>query len=704
MPPATNPQSSQALVTEDLESLAGTIEDGKQITMSLLSNPYTTVNVREPVINHEASGFVYNYYTRDERLPIEDQKFETVDTYISVEEFNESFQGTKILPRYNRLIFNHTPSNPEIQQGSSLLIDNFLGSTSNGDPINLRIDRIITEGTFANLFYTSANLIDTNLDRSVYDFLNTSLLFNEIISGEDSISYTADQIEKRVNSYINRNEEDNPQVIRQFIQQIERTGQGLIEESPNKQFVDDFMIKIRNQSFLLGFNSLFIDDIISASTDESLSIFEDEIRSMKNFTTSVQNKAISVKQAGNINLSDFQNIYGLGYLHDYSTSENNLLENFVNPTINIELPHVKHIGYVLSKKEVTKDNTVINHKPEFFGNTNLTEIIDTQVVYGHTFSYKIKSVSAVEYDFISTLPTNSQEMGHKIRGLFFVSSRSSTINFTAIEKKPPEPPTFLRFNYQRNKGLMIEWDHPVNNQRDIIAFLIYRRRKIDEPFELIRELNFDKSAIKTQREEKPLASRMSSYNSFIPYYIDREFNNDSKFIYSVVSADAHGYTSSYSPQYGVSYNRPTNKIEITTVSKRIAPKAYPNMYLNSKGTNSSSSDFMKDNMKVTNKKRMTVFFNPDYYHAFKKIKDANNSSMSMSEDEIITTEDLNLLQASSKDGEPIYRIHLINTDLLKDQIVDICINDISTLNVDIPEAPFEENNFSFELLHPNKYE
>mgnify|MGYP000004617148 CR=1 FL=1 len=231
---------------------------------------------------------------------------------------------------------------------------------------------------------------------------------------------------------------------------------------------------------------------------------------MKNFTTSVQNKAISVKQAGNINLSDFQNIYGLGYLHDYSTSENNLLENFVNPTINIELPHVKHIGYVLSKKEVTKDNTVINHKPEFFGNTNLTEIIDTQVVYGHTFSYKIKSVSAVEYDFLITMPSG---VPMKVRGLFFVGSKNSTINLKAVETVPPKPPNVLRFNYQRNKGMLIEWNHPHNPQRDIVGYHVYRRSDtysndgdlikpaMQKSFTLIREINFDKSIIKTDKDK-----------------------------------------------------------------------------------------------------------------------------------------------------------------------------------------------------------
>ena len=167
----------------------------------------------------------------------------------------------------------------------------------------------------------------------------------------------------------------------------------------------------------------------------------------------------------------------------------------------------------------------------------------------------------------------------------------------------------------------------------------------------------------------------------------------------------HGLTSNYSPQYSVAYDRPTNKIVVQTVSKQSAPKAYPNMFFNTDG---NVSDLMIDNIKVSNKKRMTVFFNPEYYHIFKKVAFDPKTQTTQ-------TEDVKVIQcnpAHSVDGqngiqhsdcEPIYRIHLINPDLQKDNIVDICISDESTAVIGIPKPMFEENNFSFELLHPDKY-
>jgi hypothetical protein len=118
--------------------------------------------------------------------------------------------------------------------------------------------------------------------------------------------------------------------------------------------------------------------------------------------------------------------------------------------------------------------------------------------------------------------------------------------------------------------------------------------------------------------------------------------------------------------------------------------------------NDNLSDFMKDVVRLTGKKRMTVYFNPEYYHVFKKTVEENSG---ITEEELnITTENLKLFQASTGDGEPIYRIHLMNTDLQLDNVVDITINDISTRFVENPLSVFEENNFSFDLLHPEKYQ
>jgi hypothetical protein len=242
---------------------------------------------------------------------------------------------------------------------------------------------------------------------------------------------------------------------------------------------------------------------------------------------------------------------------------------------------------------------------------------------------------------------------------------------------------------------------------------------MQQSFTLIREINFDKSVIKTNKNEQALLSDTDFVNNPQPWYLDKDFNNDSKFIYAVVSFDAHGLTSNYSPQYEVSYDRPTNKIVVKSISKRFAPKAYPNMFFN---LDANISDVFKDNFKVSDKKRLTVYFNPEYYHMYKRAVQGvitsppgagknihSNLSTAVSglnvsnNGPIAQAENLNLIQTSTEKEEPIYRIHMINIDLQKDEILDICIRDESTKAFEVPKPLFEENNFSFEMLHPSKY-
>jgi len=684
---------------------------------TIISRPYTTVNISEPTIDYELSGFVYNYYTTDERLPYDEQNKFSITDYMSVDDLNNQFQSIdnqKRLPRFNHLVFKSNHAEVEgkftenLDLGTSILIDAFEARVQNGTD-ELRPDRIIAEGTFANAFFNSTTLIDTNLDKAFYEVANHQLGFFEAIHQESPEDQSLSALQQRVDAYVNRTEqrEDNPQIVRQFINQLNLSGQGMVNSIGSSE-EDKFMLSVRNQSFLMGFNNLHIDNIIAASNDEPTSVFEDELRAMRQFTPQVQSRAVENFNPDDISIESFQNIYGLGFLHDFSidnteltTPTPNLVGNVLNP------PHIRHIGFVLNKREVDFNGKVKDYPAKFIGQKTLAEIIDHKIVYGYNYLYKIKAVSAIEYDFIIKSSVTHDFV--KLRGLFFIGSRPATIQIDAIEKIPPRPPTHLRFNYQRNQGMLIDWDSPINPQNDIVAYLIYRRTSTDLAFNLVKELNFDMSKIKTSRKEKAYIRNTLKYNSPIHYYKDVEFNPSSQYIYAVVSVDAHGMTSSYSPQYAVNYNRGTNTITVRTVSKAQAPKAYPNMFMNGiiapdgKNFNEDNlSDFMKDVARLSNTKRMTVYFNPEYYHVFKKTIGENSG---VTEEELnVTTENLKLFQASTGDGEPIYRIHLMNTDLQLDNIVDITINDIATRFVENPLSQFEENNFSFDLLHPEKYQ
>jgi len=93
---------------------------------------------------------------------------------------------------------------------------------------------------------------------------------------------------------------------------------------------------------------------------------------------------------------------------------------------------------------------------------------------------------------------------------------------------------------------------------------------------------------------------------------------------------------------------------INAVVRKGCPKPYPNLHL--------EQDFFTDLVKDSEHKRMTVYFDPDYTD----LLDADGHR-------------LNLIAFNSK--RPSYKIHILETNLAQDQIVNI-----TTGNTKIPVA------------------
>ena len=132
----------------------------------------------------------------------------------------------------------------------------------------------------------------------------------------------------------------------------------------------------------------------------------------------------------------------------------------------------------------------------------------------------------------------------------------------------------------------------------------------------------------------------------IQIYYDDDFTKSSEYIYAVASVDAHGFSSNYSEQFKVSFDKFSNKIIKTLVSISGAPKPYPNLYL--------QQDLFVDIIKSGNKKNLHVYLTPDCYH----VKKGNN-----------TVDIMN----SGKTGAE-YVINFINTDNATGTILNIEID------------------------------
>ena len=63
-------ETPQQEMYSDLGSTSGQELGSSTVIESSPSKPFTSVNVPEPIIDFEQTGFVYNYFTPDERMPI----------------------------------------------------------------------------------------------------------------------------------------------------------------------------------------------------------------------------------------------------------------------------------------------------------------------------------------------------------------------------------------------------------------------------------------------------------------------------------------------------------------------------------------------------------------------------------------------------------------------------------------------------------
>jgi hypothetical protein len=132
----------------------------------------------------------------------------------------------------------------------------------------------------------------------------------------------------------------------------------------------------------------------------------------------------------------------------------------------------------------------------------------------------------------------------------------------------------------------------------------------------------------------------------INVFVDKGFDRSKKYIYSIVSADAHGLMSAYSSQIEVSYDGFKQRLVKNIVSRSGAPRVYPNFFLN--------RDTFIDSMKDSNSTRMRIFFDPEYFD----VNDARGNSLQLLKFDL---------------SSPTYKLQLINTDIQAGKLFNISL-------------------------------
>jgi hypothetical protein len=230
------------------------------------------------------------------------------------------------------------------------------------------------------------------------------------------------------------------------------------------------------------------------------------------------------------------------------------------------------------------------------------------------------------------------------------ASRGTSVAVICEENIAPPPPVDLKFRYRAdNTGLNITWNFPVNLQRDIKKFQVFRRRSTSESFQLIAVYDFDDSVVKSADPEQ-VPERLIR-RSILPTTLHRDtsFDKNSRFIYAICAIDAHGLTSNYSVQLEASYDRYRNKINTRVISRSDAPKPYPNIFLN--------RDTFVDTMKMSGYTKLSIYFDPEVLTV---TDDAGN--------------DLQHILINRDADDNYYKLMIVNTDLQQSQVLDVKIN------------------------------
>ena len=337
---------------------------------------------------------------------------------------------------------------------------------------------------------------------------------------------------------------------------------------------------------------------------------------------------------------------------------------------------IEHIGYIAEKYEFLPTGERLRHPTIVMGNPWTTTGIDTRVRIGGTYVYSVRTICIFE----QVVRDITEGKFYKVKYLFASKPSPSTTLFIDPTKfsAVPGAPGEVNFIWDYGGNLLnIAWAFPVEPERDIKYFQVYRRKKLWEPFQLIREYDFNDADVPWPRHDYIRPSLRTKLKSSKTAYIDPEFKKDSMFVYAIVAIDAHGQSSNYSQQFAVWFDIHTNQLMVRLVSASGAPLAYPNMYLE------KYSSYTGENVAITedvirmstpptpwdpSKNRFAVVFDPYELKLMQGDVDLQNVVFNSKGPGAEPTEE-----------GPQYLMQVTNLDLQQSKIIPIKIHDIRDL-------------------------
>jgi len=650
---------------------------------SFSSRPLDKINIPE-IINFQAK-FQYNYFEKGERERKADINLVNIDMY---ESDNVIFYaGIKQRPRGAILTWK-APSIQETNLDSSFTNETLPSSTITIGQNNF--SEILTEGAISNNVFAGFELVDTGREEKIYTMLKASesIINLSTITAKDSRKTAAQKLSDEITRSGGLFGADKKLIVEAFAgiknQNISILQKELYDNYNSTSLSDND--PLTKQTFSIQANKLLLNDIVKSSTLRPDNIYQDELRGLLEISQNIKNDLLQKIDPNGFNELDY----------DLQVSAIN-----AQPVENLSqlsgYPQVLFAGYLIEKYRLLKDQTMKLVGRRVINNIKQTNIVDHGVTYGEKYFYKIRTLCQVK-TVVSSNNLDDPACNQVMIATIIVASEGKSRSIICAENIAPNPPISMRatFNFKTLKP-RITWQFPINKQRDIKRFQIFKRLSISDPFTLIAEYDFDDSNIRTPLSE--IASSNNIYYMQQPRlsFTDNSHKEGEKPIYTVACVDAHGLSSNYGPQIQVERDKYTNKVLRKVISGPNAPKPYPNLLIN--------QDSFLDAIKVSRYKKIKLFFDPEYY---KVTKYRSNVDTSKTQEEIydiygqeegaIFEDDLNFLMIDP--DKFTYKMQLINIDNQKDQIIKIKLTDKSSppegREVLQSAANISQNNLSFQ--------
>lgn len=581
------------------------------------TRPITVIDV--PEIDNIESKFVYNRWTSDET--VSDASISGVGALKSPTAISESSLNTvgAVLPRYMIIRWSPVATTP-------------LPSGVTAVNISTNLDKIVYEDEYAPDGFTSIKFQDGQIVDSLHQFVASSMRISGLASIDSNLT-------SKQNSYIYNDITDNT-VTKQFIDSVynnpeKNCGVRWDSKVSGYQRVRTGLEEVDSASISVRVNNTLLKDVLDAALLDPDFSHTDNIKDLHSASSGIKSAAGSTAASSP---SQYKTVIKpASVTYGYASSA---------PSSNSQ----SIIGYLLEKVEIRRDGSTIKHEPIVVQGATSTIVVDPKVRYGSKYAYYVRTIAQVRAQVID-VDTSDLCLADVLVGS--VPSRAAVS--WAVEDIAPPPPNNPGFIWDYATGrLHFHWSFPVNSQRDIVKFQIFRRETLDEAYELLRVLDFDTTVqpyYSDALENLVDESTVQKCSSPRCEYVDEEFTTSSDYIYTVCSVDAHGHSSNYGIQYRVRWDRFKNSLNVSLVSHSGAPKSYPNMYL--------QADAFVDTMKPQGFKKCSIYMTPEHL----SVRDRHGV--------------IGPALATDLTGGS-YRLSVINLDNLESLDVDIAVQDKRT--------------------------